>query len=258
MKIYMISLKRDIERREQMQKKFPRYYPKFHIIDAVDAKDESSAEIIQKYDKPCPHDKRRPLTKGEKCCAISHLLALEDFLQSGDERCIIIEDDIIGTDDDFDEAISLLQTENPLGLTVLGGQEGLRNSKYIIGSRRSSGLWELSKIARRFLLRTCCYSIDIATANAISSSQLGHLSRADNWSRILSARVTFFYTEKFKHPVELDKSNLESERKVDSLIKNIHQDGLIKITTNIFAKIVISFVTFLRIRKKIIPRQIKQ
>src|SRR5690554_896256 len=133
MKIYMISLKRDIERREQMQKKFPRYYPKFHIIDAVDAKDESSAEIIQKYDKPCPHDKRRPLTKGEKCCAISHLLALEDFLQSGDERCIIVEDDVFGSDNNFDEAADWLDKLNLHGLAVLGGQQGLRGERFIVG-----------------------------------------------------------------------------------------------------------------------------
>src|SRR5690554_1224432 len=133
MKIYMISLKRDIERREQMQERFPLYYPKFHIIDAVDAKDESSAEFIQKYDKPCPHDKRRPLTKGEKCCAISHLLALEDFLQSGDERCIIIEDDIFGNDRDFDEAIYLTQQTKSEDLVILGGQQGLKNSNYLTG-----------------------------------------------------------------------------------------------------------------------------
>ena len=252
MNIYMISLKRDTKRREQMQQRFPRYYPMFHIIDAIDAKDEASAKIVKRYDNPDPHDKRRPLTTGEKCCSISHLLALQHFLNSGSERCIIIEDDIIGSDSDFDKVTSFLKLENPAGLTILGGQEGLINSRYLIGIQKRDYLWKLSKMARRFLLRTCCYSVDIKTAKLILSSQLNYLSRADNWIRILPINTNFFYIGKFKHPLESNESNLEPERKEGNLFKRAYRDGPTKIATNSSLKIIIFIITRLGIRKKLI------
>lgn len=251
MRIYMISLKRDAARREAMQKRFPKYYSQFHIIDAVDAKDASNAELIAKYDKPCPSDKRKPLTQGEKCCAISHVLALENFLQSGDEHCIIIEDDLIGEDADFDDAIALLSANKLNGLTVLGGQEGLKNTKHLIGVQVSGTLWKVSKIARRFLLRTCCYSLDTGTAKLIVSCQLSCLTRADSWSKILPSRVDFFYSENFTHPIDLNKSNLEAERKVDGLFERAYRDGLIRIISNNSIKIATRFIVFLKIRKKL-------
>lgn len=224
MKIYMISLKRDIERREQMQKKFPRYYPKFHIIDAVDAKDESSAEIIQKYDKPCPHDKRRPLTKGEKCCAISHLLALEDFLQSGDERCIIIEDDIFGNDRDFDEAIYLTQQTKSEDLVILGGQQGLKNSSYLFGYKLKDNFWSVSKLSSEFITRACCYAISRDAANIILQVQYACLTRSDFWAKY-EKEIDIYYSNIFFHPVDLTNSNLEEFRK-KSFLQKIYEDGM--------------------------------
>lgn len=253
MKIYMISLKRDTARRKAMQKRFPRYYSQFHIIDAVDAKDTNNAELIEKYDKPCPSDKRRPLTQGEKCCAISHLLALQDFINSGHERCIIIEDDIIGSDDDFDKAISLLQVENPTGLTILGGQDGLKNSKYLIGIQESNELWKLSKVAHRFLLRTCCYSLDAATTNLIVNSQLTYLTRADHWSEILPIGVDFFYSKKFKHPVDLGLSTLEMDRRVNGFWRKLYQDGLPKFFVNNYTKVIVYFLIISRMRTRVLP-----
>jgi len=238
MKIYMISLKRDIERREQMQKKFPRYYPKFHIIDAVDAKDESSAEIIQKYDKPCPHDKRRPLTKGEKCCAISHLLALEDFLQSGDERCIIIEDDIFGDGRCFRVAIDIINQFQQNGLIILGGQQGLKNSKYLCGVKTHiNDLWYLKEESRQFILRTCCYSVDRSTAKKIIKYQEQGLTRADNWSRLLNKKTKMYYSNLFEHPNDSSMSHLECERKENGVVKKIINDGVLNICKRNFFKI---------------------
>ncbi|WP_180105667.1 MULTISPECIES: glycosyltransferase family 25 protein [unclassified Acinetobacter] len=250
MRIYMISLKRDAARREAMQKRFPKYYSQFHIIDAVDAKDASNAELIAKYDKPCPSDKRRPLTQGEKCCAISHLLVLENFLQSGNEHCIIIEDDIIGEDADFDEVIALLRNNELNGLVVLGGQEGLKNTKYLIGSQVSSALWQVSKVARRFLFRTCCYSLDTETAKLIISSQSTCLTRADAWNKILPNRVDFFYSEKFRHPVDLKLSSLEADRRVDGILRRVYKDGLPQLLINNFTKLLVYFAVILKIRSR--------
>lgn len=245
MKIYMISLKRDKERREQMQERFPRYYPKFHIIDAVDAKDESSAEIIQKYDKPCPHDKRRPLTKGEKCCAISHLLALESFLQSGDERCIIIEDDVIGSDDNFDEAIRIAANLNYDGLFVLGGQQGLKNSKYLSGKRLEKyNLYCIANISKLFLLRTCCYSVGRSAAIQILDSQKQFLRRADNWSAIMKTSSKIYYSNLLRHPTELFLSHLETERHTKSFLHKALKDGALNIAKRNLLKAIISIQLF--------------
>ena len=145
-----------------------------------------------------------------------------------------------------------LKLENPAGLTILGGQEGIINSRYLIGIQKSDYLWKLSKMARRFLLRTCCYSVDIKTAKLILSSQLNYLSRADNWIRILPINTNFFYIGKFKHPLESNESNLEPERKEGNLFKRAYRDGPTKIATNSSLKIIIFIITRLGIRKKLI------
>lgn len=250
MKIYMISLKRDIERREQMQKKFPRYYPKFHIIDAVDAREESSAKFIQKYDKPCPNDKRRPLTKGEKCCAISHLLALEDFLQSGDERCIIVEDDIIGHDNDFDKSIQMTGNLNVNGLFIFGGQQGLKNSKYLVARKNIKGFWIVPKISITFITRACCYSFDRETAQIIYRAQINCLTRSDNWQKY-KGKFKFYFSDILAHPDDLTKSNLETERSTRGIIFEILADGLKNLMQRNFKKIIIFSLVSFKLFKKI-------
>lgn len=225
-----------------MQKKFPRYYPKFHIIDAVDAREESSAEFIQKYDKPCPHDKRRPLTKGEKCCAISHLLALEDFLQSGDERCIIVEDDVFGSDNNFDEAADWLDKLNLHGLAVLGGQQGLRGERFIVGREiNGSGFIELNDLSKEFLSRACCYSVDRACAQGLIRSQKNCLTRADDWSR-LTDNGNMFFSKIFSHPLDLTNSNLEAGRQGKSFFIKIKNDGILNLIRRNLKKSLISLM----------------
>lgn len=258
----MISLKRDTKRREEMQEKFLRYHPKFHIIDAVDAKEKISAELIEKYDKPCPYDKRRPLTKGEKCCAISHLLALEDFLQSGDDRCIIIEDDIIGSDGHFDEALEIAANLNDDSLLVLGGQQGLRNSSYLCGNKtKTDNMWQVTNLSKKFLLRTCCYSVDKKTAKKILKSQKQNLKRADNWLALLGKETKMYYADIFMHPKDLSSSNLERDRRINNFFSKLYADGILNTFRRNIDKSTISIIFHLKFclklpiaRNEIIPR----
>lgn len=253
MKIYMISLTRDLIRREQMKKRFPRYYSQFHIIDAIDAKDEKNTTLIQLYDKPCNQDKRKPLTQGEKCCAISHLLALEYFLQSGYERCIIIEDDIIGTDTDFDVAIALMQKAKPDGLVVLGGQQGLKNSKYLVGSRIFDRFWQVPKVSSIFITRACCYSVETKSAHLILQEQKSCLTRSDFWAKY-KRKITIYYSDIFIHPIDLSDSNLEKERSSLRFVSRLNEDGLRKILYRHYCKIIVVtlsvFKTYLRVSIK--------
>ena len=241
----MISLKRDHDRREFIQKQFPRYYSEIKTIEAVDAQNESNHPLINNFMHPCKNDKRRPLTQGEKCCAISHLLALEEFLQTGQERCIIIEDDIIGCDEDFDTTINIVKSvQNLKGLIILGGQQGLKNSKYLAGAKTHyCNIWKVDYLAKRFTLRTCCYSVDRSTAKQIIHLQNKCLTRADNWLRLLDKSADILYADIFQHPTDLIQSNLEKERKTKSVFKLVYQDGFINLLErNIYKALIVFFV----------------
>lgn len=228
--IYMISLKRDSVRRAQMQKNFSNYYDQIKIIDAIDAKDEKNLLLIENYYKPCKHDKRKPLTLGEKCCSISHILALEAFLKTGQESCIIIEDDLIGTDNDFDGAIKMTNKIKDKDIIILGGQQGLKNAIYLSGMKVNvQNLWLVANIARQFVLRTCCYSVTRQVALRILQSQKRCLTRADSWYLLLNKDISIYYADVFKHPVDLKGSNLEQERKPNSLLMRVYQDGIVNL-----------------------------
>lgn len=252
MKIYMISLNRDIERREQIQQRFPRYYSKFQIIDAVDAREEGSAGIIQKYDKPCSRDKRRPLTKGEKCCAISHIQCLQQFLESNDPYGIVIEDDIEGHDTDFAEALSVVKNL-PCGpaIVVLGGQQGMKNAKYLSGQLQDENFWEIPKNSISFLTRACCYALNRDAAEKLVKSQKSCLRRSDTWEYYFKLGIRFFYSDIFKHPIDLKNSRLESDRNIESLFSKTLSDGFVNLILRNYLKLQLSMLKLTSQLKKV-------
>lgn len=251
--IYMISLKRDHARKKLMQKQFPEYYPKIQIIEAVDAQAKSNHSLINNFMHPCKNDKRRPLTQGEKCCAISHLLALEEFLKTDQERCIIIEDDIIGCDADFDTAISITKSIQTKGLVIFGGQQGLKNARFLCGMSTSvNKLWCIPNLSKNFITRACCYSLDRTTAISILNSQKNCLTRADNWQTLISKKTSIFYANIFEHPKDYIQSNLEEERNAHvSVYQKIKSDGVLNIIKRALYKILNIFLCKVGVYEKV-------
>ena len=95
--IYVISLASDTERRKKLKEQFPIHYSSFQFIEAIDFRGKRKEEISDKY-KECKHNGKRPLTPTEVACSLSHQKAIDHFLRSGNEWCVILEDDILGKD----------------------------------------------------------------------------------------------------------------------------------------------------------------
>jgi GR25 family glycosyltransferase involved in LPS biosynthesis len=79
-KFYYINLDRSPERKERMEKMFQQFKLDFTRVQAIDGKQLTS------------WDQR--LNPYEQGCTLSHLKAIEEFYQSGEEMAIICEDDM--------------------------------------------------------------------------------------------------------------------------------------------------------------------
>lgn len=94
MKIFVISLKRSPERRENIKKQLDALGLEFEFFDAVDGRAEPPHPLFTKYD----YFKRLWLTngrmpsKGEMGCYASHYLVWQKCVASG-ESILVIEDD---------------------------------------------------------------------------------------------------------------------------------------------------------------------
>ncbi|WP_291340459.1 glycosyltransferase family 25 protein [Acinetobacter sp. UBA801] len=242
----MISLERDYIRRNELKCRFPINYPLFSWIKAVDATQEMIKEFDSKFGCNSKYRNKKPLTFGEMCCAVSHLLALEDFVKSDSNYCCIIEDDIIGSDKDFEMVLKNVE-KFPLNSSVwiLGGQQGMKNARYLSGYRLASNLWKIPKESMYFLTRACCYVINQEAAKKIIESQKNLLRRSDIWEYYSTLGINFFYSNIFEHPIDLKNSRLEYDRKDNNtLISKIMTDGILNLVYRNILKIYIKLLRF--------------
>lgn len=95
MKIYLINLKKDVNRLNKVLQQFKKFNIKnFEIVEAVDGKSLSKEQIVQNYDKQSAEKLVRNLSPSEIGCALSHIEAFRRIIKEN-KRCLIIEDDII-------------------------------------------------------------------------------------------------------------------------------------------------------------------
>lgn len=90
--IYVISLRRSGDRRTLISQNMENFNFNFNFIDAEDA-----SEFSRDYINDLIWEPRRVWTNylrpGAVCCALSHLKAYRNFLNSDYSRCCILEDD---------------------------------------------------------------------------------------------------------------------------------------------------------------------
>lgn len=244
MKIYLISLERDKQRRNLLKNKFPDHWDKFTWVKAIDASDAKNQIIANNYASDCPQDARRPLSLGEKCCAISHMQCLQYFLETDEPYCIIIEDDIEGCDTDFIEALSVVKKlPSAPAVVVLGGQQGMKNAKYLFGYLQDDNFWEIPEKSITFLTRACCYALNRDAAQKLLKSQNSCLRRSDIWEYYFKLGIRFFYSDILKHPIDLEYSRLESDRNIGNLSSRVLSDGLANLFSRNYLKLHLTILT---------------
>lgn len=97
--IYVISLADEDQRRAEMSDKLSGMGISFTFFDAIDGRGFSVDEYPHYHRTLRRLTAGRDLTGGEVGCYLSHKAVMERMLENGDERALILEDDVIFRDD---------------------------------------------------------------------------------------------------------------------------------------------------------------
>jgi glycosyl transferase family 25 len=91
MQAYLINLERRKDRLLKMTDQLNALGIPFERVDALDALSIADAELARQFRDDGPLG---VIPKGDKCCALSHALAWQAFVRSGESHAIILEDDV--------------------------------------------------------------------------------------------------------------------------------------------------------------------
>lgn len=231
MKIYLISLEQDIQRRTELAQRFPKTYPNMQWVQAVNGKELTAKEYFF-YTQQYFSTHRKIITPSEVGCTLSHIKALEFFLETEDEYCLILEDDVIGNDKDITYINSLVKNSKINDFVLCGGQDGLNFWKYIMAKKNIDNLYFLPIFSMKFLFRTCSYIVNKKTARYIIKKQKKKLEIADAWYEIFEkSNISLSYLNLLNHPEDLSNSHIENERadfymNEKNFFKRIYKQGV--------------------------------
>lgn len=133
--IKVINLDRNPDRLLSVKNQLDKYGLKFERFRAVDGKNTTDTELFQNFNiKPFYANKKLDYTwdkisRGQKGCAVSHYLILEDMIKQELPYLIIIEDDMILCEDFLDIANKYFEaTPDDFDLIYMGNQIEIRNN----------------------------------------------------------------------------------------------------------------------------------
>jgi len=250
MDIYLVSLKSDEKRRQALENRFPNYYRKFNIIDAVDGRELKAKEYF-KQSSHFVHFYSRMMSPAELGCSLSHCKVMEEFLASDKEVALVLEDDVVGTDDDIAEIEKVANSLEEQSIVICGCQDGSGISKYLYGQDTAiPGTYKLATFSHEYVVRTAAYIITKESAKAILNFQKDAIMLADNWGKFfVGTPINMFYFENLSHPLEMTDSHIEAER----LIFRKKPESFI---AKLFSKKIFSYV-FKETRKLILGSYLK-
>lgn len=225
MKIYIVSLARDIQKRLVISDKLKSLGLKFEFVDAVYGK-ELPQEMLQSLNVKGKIVKRGYMpTPGELGCTLSHKKIMEMMLENGDDWCCILEDDA-ELNEKFENFIKQIEKDklNKENIYILGGQNGLVTEQFIAKSFFSYdyiGKQKFNKVIKseRYVNRTCCYLISDNSAKKYIDYINNFFFLADDWSLLKKNGVfSNIYLSNFvDHPLDLSLSSIEQERVENNL-----------------------------------------
>ncbi|WP_180177026.1 glycosyltransferase family 25 protein [Acinetobacter sp. YH12039] len=211
MLIYCISLEKDTMRRENLKNFFPKNYCNMKIINAINGK-KITAEEFFLYSNQFYKTHKKIIAPSEVGCTLSHIKAYKDFLETNEEYCLVIEDDIIGNDDDISEIENIILSDRPEGIVLFGGQEGVPKDywKYVL-AKKTKNLYLISNFSKKFLFGAYCYVINRSVAEELVEMHNRNFNFTDNWGDLIKLNNMYFFNL-IKHPQDFIDSNINSER----------------------------------------------
>ena len=223
MKIFVISLDSDCERRVNLSLKFLKYYGLFHIVDACDIK---YVEFLG--NKINVREEKILITKVEVACALSHIKIYKKMIDENIQSCLILEDDVIGSDYDISKIINIYKMLPSNSILLAGGMDGMKVTKYLYGKETIENVYSVDSLYYKFLVRACCYVITLDIAKKILNMQERNLIRADEWGEFLKYEKNVFVASIFHHPLDLGKSHIEQSRRneLDGYLNRLIKEGI--------------------------------
>ncbi|EGI6012135.1 glycosyltransferase family 25 protein, partial [Salmonella enterica subsp. enterica serovar Bangkok] len=212
----IISLVQHAERRERLINEMAKYKVQCRVSNAIDGRKLLADEYFSLFKANSSKLFGRGfLTPSELGCFLSHRKALSEFIMSGKQWLVMLEDDVT-PNDNVRELFGVIHSFNESSIYVLGGQDGLKSfSRVVMGRERDKE--KVRKVllgTYRWMYRTCCYCIDRKGAKNIMKLMNEQRFFPDDWSFIMkNANLkNFFYGNYFTHPVDLSSSSIEAER----------------------------------------------
>lgn len=225
--IYLISMKSDVARRTELRRRFGSVYDSFTLIEGVQGIDKPPGSFRPRAWRD-PNQKE--LATRQIGCALSHVRALERFLESKATRCLILEDDVIGDPQCLHCTWALMGELPQDAFVLLGGQEGLRGRRYLAGIKLMGlDAWRLPQISRQFAARAVSYGVTRNVAEIILARQKACLDNPDQWDSLLQGHRNVFFAEIFRHPLDLAASHIEPMRlaaRRRPIFSRILEDGI--------------------------------
>lgn len=230
MKTYLISLEQDTQRRNELARRFPQTYPKMQWIQAINGKNLPAKEYFS-YVQQYFNTHQKIITPSEVGCTLSHIKALEIFLEKGDEYCLILEDDIIGNDADLETIKSVIIKNKFDGLILCGGQIPFGIEKYKLYKEVCDSVYVVANFSKKYFYGTCCYVVNRRVAQHIVEYHSKELNKADRWDEILGKNINLYYMNVLNHPFEQTHSHIENERsafymKEKNFFKRVYKQGI--------------------------------
>ena len=229
MLVYLVSLIQDGDRRAELERNMPKLFSRSIHVEAVDGRELRAKDY---YSNVLSYYKQSSIlmSPSELGCTLSHIKALEMFLEANEDNALVIEDDVSGDDSVYEKIDKIFNTLPSNSILICGGQEGLKSRRFQVGKNVAEGVFRVSKFSHDYILRTCCYVVSRDSAKHILAFHENGVAVADNWGGILKGTdIDIYYSELLSHPDDLSVSHIEKERneiKSKPLLEKIFSVGV--------------------------------
>lgn len=210
--IFVVNLKKDVERRRQVEGELKKINAEFVMTEAVCGKEISLEELKKHYDKEKAESYRTSLTLGEVGCSLSHISIYDKIIAEGISYALILEDDATLSPDVMPVIDSLTKAISPERSAVVLLTHVNRYTK-----RKSIPLtashFLVSPISRH-VWRAHGYFVTLTAARRMKEFLYPVWAQADDW-RLLEKKDVISLHAVAPYCIGLSEcsSNLELDRK---------------------------------------------
>lgn len=226
MKIFVINLKKDVEKREKVEAQLQALNLDYEIIEAVYGKDLSDEELeilVKDY-------KNSYLTKGEIGCVLSHQKIYKKMQEENIHHCLILEDDVIikpESKEFLQEMDEFLANKKNFICLLYKAGEYAKNKKIIL--KGNMNFFEI-----RNIYRTHAYIITKDSAKTMLKINSPIILEADIWDAFQNLSFLKIYSLSknliLSYDLNGEYSSIEElgDRKSNNLKRTAYRDKILQ------------------------------